>query len=219
MKKNEILETIERYNKRLEKYGISEQALGWGEKGRAKLRYNILLSQWNFDGTSVLDAGCGFGDLFDYMQQQGFRNFNYQGLDINNAFIEIAKKKHPAPATFMVKNFLDEELKMPVDFVLSSGIFNFKLDDNMDFINASFGKFNSLSKRGFAANFLSDKGTFKSEEMYYADPSEILDLAYQYSNNIVVRNDYMPFEFTVFVNKFSEVDGKITVYKEYAKYV
>lgn len=219
MKKNEILEAVNRYNQRLEQFGISEQALGWGEKGRAKLRYNILLSQWDFDNSSVLDAGCGFGDLFGYMVQKGCRNFKYLGLDINSAFIHIAKEKYRGSATFHVKNLLEQEGETSVDFILSSGVFNHKLEDNMGFISASFKKFNSLSTRGFAANFLSDKVTFRNDDMFYASPPEILTLAYQYSNNIVLRNDYMPFEFTVFVNKFAEIDGKLTVYKEFAKHV
>jgi len=218
MKKKEIQETIERYSKRLEQYGVSEMALGWGEKGRSKLRYEILLSQWNFDNSSVLDAGCGFGELLDYMLQKGITNFHYHGMDINNRFIHIAKAKYGDTARFSLKNMLEADEEDEADFILSSGVFNHKLDDNIGFIKATFEKFNSLCRKGFAVNFLSDKVSFRPEHTYHANPPEILALAYQYSNNVVLRNDYMPFEFTVFINKFSEIHPKLTVYQEFVKY-
>jgi hypothetical protein len=31
----------------------------------------------------------------------------------------------------------------------------------------------------------------------------------------VLKNDYMPYEFSIFVNKFSEVDQERTIYREY----
>jgi hypothetical protein len=68
-------------------------------------------------------------------------------------------------------------------------------------------------------NFLSNKVDYTSDGMYYSDPTWIMDLAYRYSNNIVLRNDYMPFEFTVFVNKFSTIDEKYTIYQEYRNYL
>ncbi len=218
MKKKEIRATIERYNKRLDQFGVSEQALGWGDKGRSKLRYEMLLSQWNFNQASVLDAGCGFGDLYDYMRRKGIINFRYHGMDINEGFIRVAKEKYGNTAVFSVKNMLEADEKDRVDFVLSSGAFNHQLDDNMGFINSALEKFNALSKLGFAANFLSDKVSYRKDDTYHADPSQILALAYQYSNNVVLRNDYMPFEFTVFVNKFSAINVKRTVYNEFVKY-
>jgi len=218
MNEKEIQHAIDRFNKRLEQFGISEQSLGWGTKGRARLRYEILMSQWDLNNSSVMDLGCGFGDMFEYMSDKGI-NTKYTGIDINPNFITIAKEKHGDKATFQEKNLLTEETTEQFDFVLSSGVFNHVLEDNMGFIKACFDKFDKISTKGFAANFLSDKVGFQYEYTFHASPAAILDLAYQYSNNVVLRNDYMPYEFTVFINKFAEVDEQTTVYKDFVKYV
>jgi len=218
MNKNEIRETIERYNSRLDQYGVCEQALGWGEKGRAKLRYEILLSRWDISGCSLLDFGCGFGDMFNYISAKGIPDVKYTGVDINNRFIEIAKQRHKR-AEFLCGEVQEFIFSPRFDFVFSSGVFNHALEDNMGFIKKSLDSFDRMSKRGFAVNFLSNKVDFQYDYTYHADPSEILKLAYNYSNNVVLRNDYMPFEFTIFVDKKAEVDDQYTVYKDYLNYV
>ena len=219
MDHKEIQDAISRYNKRLTEFGVSEQALGWGSKGRAKLRYEILLSQWDFNNSSVLDFGCGFGDMLAYIRSKGIEDVDYTGVDINPNFIAVAQDNYKDTATFHLKNLLEEETPEQHDFVLSSGVFNHSLSDNMGFIKKSFEQFNKISRKGFAMNFLSSKVAFQYDYTYHANPAEILDLAYQYSNNVVLRNDYMPFEFTIFVNKSAETDAQYTVYKDFVKYV
>lgn len=218
MNEKEIQHAIDRFNKRLEQFGISEQSLGWGTKGRARLRYEILTSQWDLNNSTVLDFGCGFGDLFDHITDKG-ASVKYTGIDINPNFITIAKEKHGDRATFYEKNLLTDGIDEEFDFVFSSGVFNHVLEDNEGFIKAAFEKFNKIAKKGFALNFLSDKVAFQYEYTYHVSPAFILDLAYKYSNNVVLRNDYMPYEFTIFINKFAELDEQYTVYKDFVKYV
>lgn len=211
MNPKEVEETIVRYNKRFDQFGYSQKALGW-EKERSNLRFHILTSMWNFKNTSILDFGCGFGDLYQFVQA-GKKNANilYTGIDINENLIAIGKQKF-SQAEFIAGDILKINFKKKFDFVLSSGVFNFKLKNNIQFIKNSFSKFNEISSKGFAVNFLSDKVDYKLEHTYHANPSEILDLAYKYSNNVILRNDYMPFEFTIFVQKDIEIDENKTVY-------
>jgi hypothetical protein len=43
----------------------------------------------------------------------------------------------------------------------------------------------------------------------------VLALGYRFSNRVVLRNDYMPFEFTIFVDKRSAFDPARAVYPEF----
>ena len=68
---------------------------------------------------------------------------------------------------------------------------------------------------GFAVNFLSDKVDYRLPHANHTDPAWVLALCYTFSNNIVLRNDYMPFEFTVFVDCDEPFDKKHAVYKRF----
>lgn len=217
MNEEDIKKIIEIYSNQLRQYGVSPKALGW-DKERANLRFEILCSQWNLNNTSILDFGCGFGDFYGFLNQKNITGCNYLGIDVNSRLIEIAKNLYPT-ATFKACNIFKESLKSKYDYIFASGVFNDKLNNNLTFIENVFQEFDAYSVKGFAANFLSDKVQYRHDHTFHVDPSYVLNLCYQYSNNIILRNDYMPFELTVFVNKNSKYDHELAVYNEFLKYV
>jgi SAM-dependent methyltransferase len=200
------------YSERLKKYGYSPRTLGW-PKGRHRLRYFILLSQWPLAGTEILDFGCGFGDMYAYCREQGL-DMDYEGMDINPDLIAEGLRQHPSARLF-VHDALRDGLTRDYDYVFSSGVHNTKLEDNWSFIEASFELFNRHARRGFAVNFLSDKVDYPLEHAYHANPGRIMELAYRFSNRVTLRNDYMPFEFTLFIDKNEAFDPEIAVYDEF----
>ena len=169
MDKEEINNAIQRYNNRLNEHGISENALGWGNKGRSNLRFSILCSDFEFENSVILDFGCGFGDLYNYIHENITTNFRYIGVDINEKFIEIAKSRDFKNADFYLVDenadvFLNS-LGINIDYVLSSGIFNFKLKDNISFIKSTLTLFNSISKKGLRLIFCHLKFLFKQKRI------------------------------------------------------
>lgn len=220
MNDNDKRRALARYDDRLSRYGDSPLTLGWGVKGRANLRFEILLSQWDFRGSSVIDFGCGFGDLLGYAETRKIDFLDYLGIDINGNLLKIAKQKYPG-GRFIETNILDEKIELNSDYLLSSGVFNHKVEDNYQFVNDAFIHFDRFAKKGFAVNFISNRidAPEPDDEIFYFAPERILEISYKYSNNIVMRNDYMPFEFTVFINKQSNVNKEFTVYEEFVPFV
>lgn len=193
----------ERYGKRFKEYGISPHSLGWN-KGKQNVRFDVLTSQNELTGKKILDIGCGFGDLYAYLSDQGTRPSSYTGIDIVPEFIDVAKQQHPqSNAEFFVGEFHSLDMKCDYDYVIASGIFNHKLTSNAnyEFIDATIRKALSVCKEGIAFDFLSDKVDFQLNHTFHSAPETILSLAYKYSRNIVLRNDYMPFEFALFIFK------------------
>lgn len=216
MKNEEINLIINRYNKRLNLYGHDPRTLGWPKK-RHFLRYEILLSQWDLNGKEVLDYGCGFGDMYEYAIKRGIKLI-YEGVDINEKLLIEGQKKYKNINLYKVGGELNQ-LNKSYDYILSSGVYNLKLSENWKNIESAFELFNKYSKFGFALNFLSNRVEYELEETYHSDPVKILDLAYKYSNRVILRNDYMPFDFTIFVDKRNEFDKSIAVYPDFLKFI
>ena len=217
MATNDFASLISLYTERMQKYGVCQEALGW-LKNRANLRFEILCSLWNLNHASILDVGCGFGDFYGFLRKRGVEGFSYLGVDINPALIDVAASLYP-DARFEVANIAEAHLPESFDYGFASGLFNDKLDDNAAFVRQSLDMLHARCRRGFAANFLSDRVDYFPEHTNHANPAVILDICYHYSNNIVLRNDYMPYEFTVFVNKSSRVDPRRLVYSEFLRYL
>jgi hypothetical protein len=209
MNQQDRLAAENRYNDRLLKYGYSEEALGW-TKNKNDMRFKALLSEWRADlnNASICDFGCGFGDLFGYLKSHTeLDSIQYCGIEINQKLVEIGREIYP-DAEFWVGDFVNEPFDRTFDFAFSSGVFNHKLSfqDEYDFISECLNKLNAISRKGYAVNFLSDKVDYKLEHTFHSNPGKILELVYQHSRHVVLRNDYMPFEFTVYVRKDIQID-------------
>lgn len=208
---------IERYSRRFAEHGYDPRTLGW-DKGKQEIRFRVLTSQYDFRGKRVLDIGCGFGDLNLGLQRRAGREYSYHGVDLVPALIARAKDLYPAGNTsFSCVDILSEDFTGTFDYAVASGLFNFTFNEigNYDFIEAVMSKALSLCRDGLAFDFLSDKVDFREAKAFYSSPEQILGMAYKYSRNVVLRNDYMPFEFAVFINKDSSFLPEDTIFNHY----
>jgi SAM-dependent methyltransferase len=205
-------EAVKRYEKRLDESGLSPQTLGWRSKRQQYVRFEILSEIDYLHKKSILDLGCGFGDLYDFLMEKGIE-VDYYGYDISPKFIALAKKKHPN-LNFEVKDILKDPVEKKFDYVVSSGIFNRKISSNEQFIRAIFKKSLELSNQGIAHNMLSSCVDYREAKLYYANPSEILSFCKTLSKRVALRHDYMPFEFTVYLYKEDEKDSE-NIFKNY----
>jgi SAM-dependent methyltransferase len=212
----EIRLVIDRYTQRLATFGPVPEALGW-TKNRHVLRYHVLLEPWHLTTERLLDFGCGFGDLFAYCREH-FPDVRYEGVDLNDALVAVGRERYPV-ATLTAGNPLRDGLKSRWDLIVASGVFNFKLGDTWAFVESVFDLFARHADKGFAANFLSDRVDFMLDHTFHADPARVLALAYRYSNRVMLRNDYMPFEFTVYIDLRRGFDRRHVVYPEFIPFV
>jgi SAM-dependent methyltransferase len=210
MKDFEQKEVISKYNERLKIHGDSSpKSLGW-DKGNQELRFEVFLKYWEIkENYSILDFGCGFGDFGHYLRNQNI-NCKYTGVDINKSLINVAKNKKLNNVNFHTIDFLKKGLGERYDLIFSSGVHNIKIDNNISFIEETFKNFYNNSKIGFAINFMSDNANIKYDENYYSNPTKILALAYKFSKRISLINNYMPYEFTIFIDKRDIFDKNTT---------
>lgn len=208
---------VDRYSKRYKQFGYSPKALGW-DKGKQDLRYHILFEEFNLENKSILDIGCGFGDANKIISQKT-KNYTYLGIDIVEDLINEARKvyKNRDNINFIIDDFLNTKLNNQFDIVVASGIFNFKLqkEDNYIFIESFMKKAFKLANEGFAFDFLSDKVDFQYEHTFHSSPLKILEMGYKLSKNIILKNHYMPFEFALVVFKDTSFTKEDTIFKRF----
>ncbi|MFW6222036.1 MAG: class I SAM-dependent methyltransferase [Bacteroidota bacterium] len=208
MKNITIIETdiVERYERRLEKFGYSPEALGWGKGGRQELRFSVLADEaLKNPQSSVLDVGCGFGDLCGYLMANGWQG-RYTGIDIVPGLIEIAKKRNPN-ASFVLGNVSNViDCVENHDYIISSGVFNAKIaDDNKAYIKFNMEKMFRKCNICLCVDFMSTWVDYQQEGSWHTDPVWILETARSLSRRLTLRIDYMPYEFSIFVYKNAEI--------------
>lgn len=211
--------TVEKYRKGYAEHGYSPKTLGW-DKGRQDIRFEVLLSFFEFRGKSILDIGCGFGDLNRILSRENGDSYQYLGVDLVGELIDEGRRHYRQEnIRFLNADFLEYPFKETFDIVVASGIFNHKFDsgENDLFVERVLKKAWSLCTEGFAFDFLSDKVDYRYDHTYHNNPERILGLAYGLSRNVSIRNDYMPFEFCLYVGKddsFDRADAVFNIHKK-----
>jgi SAM-dependent methyltransferase len=209
---------IDRYTTRYEKYGYDPRSLGW-ERENQEVRFEVLTSQYKLSNRNILDIGCGFGDLNNYLKNKE-SDYRYFGIDLVEPFIEEAKKLQTEEnVQFKKANILEFHPKELFDYAIASGIFNYQLSDglNYEYIEEVMHKTLDITKDGLAFDFLSDKVDFKDNKLFYNNSEKILNLALRFSRNIVLRSDYMPFEFSIFIFKDQSYNKKKLYFNNFNK--
>jgi SAM-dependent methyltransferase len=205
---------IERYTKNYEKYGYDPRALGW-RKGRQEIRFQMLTSISDVRNRSILDLGCGFGDFYDFLVRSGWKGI-YSGFEIVPVLAEVARERHP-DLDIRLLDVLEDESDEKFDFVLASGVFNARLcsESNEAYIERMLAKMHEMSEIGIAADFVSSYVDYRVEGTYYAEPEMVFKVCKKLSKRVVLRHDYLPYEFAVYVYKDDLVDTKKNVFRKF----
>jgi len=189
------------YTELYEKFGTHPASLGW-PKGRQDLRFQVMSEIGNIRNSKVLDVGCGFGDLLSYFKSKKIK-INYTGIDINNKFIEIAKSKH-IKTRFYVRDIEKTKFNEKFDWVFAIGTTN--RSGSHDYIENLLKEMFRISRKGIAMDFMSTYVDFRRKGSFHASPERVFKIAKKLSKRVVIRHDYLPFEFCIYIYKNNKLN-------------
>jgi SAM-dependent methyltransferase len=201
VKTEDRLDYVQRYEKRLEEFGYSPVTLGWGLHGRQEVRFSVLAeTALRLPESSVLDVGCGFCDLYDFLGQHGWRG-RYTGIDIVPGLLEIARQRHPGLDVRELDITDDSAPLKEYDFVISSGALNATLPSgsNEAHIEVALHKMYQHTRYATCVDFLSTYVDFQKPGAHHTDPCWAIATAKRLTRRVLLRHDYMPFEFSMFL--------------------
>ena len=174
----------------------SSTALGWRDRESQVIRFKALAEIAGLTNCSVLDAGCGYGDLFTFLDQL-YTNLTYTGIEqIPELFDEaVSRFTNQQQVNFIQGNF--NTFNIPVtDYVFASGSLNYKSTTN-NYIFKAILKLYESCRLGVAFNLLSH---IEPNGLLIAyDPGTIVKYCESLCNRVVIKNDYTDGDFTVFM--------------------
>ncbi|SEQ98847.1 Methyltransferase domain-containing protein [Nitrosomonas sp. Nm51] len=192
--------TIMHYHRhRVEQYrhGTAE-SLGWRSADNQKKRFEALADVGDLGGASVLDVGCGYGDLKACLDLR-YTDVDYIGIDQQPEFVREARARYAGyPRTqFFQTDFTTAELPQ-MDYVLASGALGYR-SNTSNYYADMIHKLYCIAKIAVAFNML-DKARFPRHDLLIGhDRDKILAYCRTLSSHVVMRNDYLADDFTVFM--------------------
>lgn len=188
-------EIVEHYESCLEKHGDSHLGVDWPNKEDAKTRYKVMveLFKWYSNHFSLLDYGCGTGHFLE----QPFYVPNYFGYDKSEKMIELCRKKFPK------RNFSSTDYPQS-DYVIMNGVFTEKrsitFGQMWTMVQEELKEVWQKTNKGLAFNVMSYHVDYEKDHLFHL-PLDLMAcfVTLNLSRNFVIRNDYLPFEYCVYI--------------------
>ncbi len=190
------------YNFHLKQFGDRPEALRWTPQGQIR-RYATLAeiaSPAQLRNATVLDYGCGTGDLYRFLKRRGIE-VQYTGLDMNPNFIDLARKKYPE-CEFRAGAVGEDGAVVEgfYDYIFICGVFNYLVPGVQEDLRESVTTLFRHCSRGLALNALSTHTPIKDPELNYTSPEEMVKFALEHlSPHIALRHDRVQNDFTLYI--------------------
>jgi len=178
--------------------------VAWRTRFDQELRFENLLEALD-DGDrsfSVLDVGCGLGDLHRYMRATG-RDGGYHGIDIVPEMIAGARKRHPE-ASFAVCDILNQDPGR-YDLVVCSGGLTVRTPDHDGFVRAMLERMVALADKAVAVNlqstraFASNPLAARDPDLFHVDPLAIYGVCRELCRWTALREDMLASDLTIYM--------------------
>lgn len=199
MSKTQSEITLNHYQKNFKKYGVDPKSLSWGSRGAAHQRFRQMWAEIDFNNKSVLDVGCGFGEMAKFLHKR-YEGVKYTGVDIVPEFIEQARADHPY-YDFEVRDFFSDPGEEKYDVVMASGTLNSQLgEQNMEFRKMAIKTMFAHAKKVCVFNMLGghpQPETPEGSNVWYADSLEVLEYCMSLTRRVILRANYHPTDFTI----------------------
>ncbi|MBB4265544.1 class I SAM-dependent methyltransferase [Roseospira visakhapatnamensis] len=193
--------TITHFSRLLSRHGQTHASLEWRSRESQERRFGVLREAGIRDGQSVLDVGCGTGDLLDWMRRHGVTPGDYLGLDITPAMVEHARARFPDHRFQQGCLLSGPDLpRESYDWVVASGIFAHRYERPEAYMRQMVEAMVARATCGVAVNSLSRKAPNAAQwTMFHADPEETLAWAKTIVPVAMLREDYDPHDFTLYL--------------------
>jgi SAM-dependent methyltransferase len=189
------------YEGLIQKYGHDPRACDYGRPESQEIKFRVLSEVMPLANTNLLDVGCGFADFAVYLQKR-FPGLTYAGVDLCASMVIEARRNHPE-LDLRIANILEASFDGTFDVVTANGIFYLLGEQAWPMMQKIIGRLYELATSAVAFNSLSLWTNKEEQEAgeYYADPIKVVDFCRQLTPRVVLRHDYHPRDFTIYMYK------------------
>lgn len=189
------------YARAIETHGPTFEATLWLNRQKQTDRFRVFTQMMNLAGRTIVDAGCGLGDLAAYLDLAGIHYARYLGLEAIPQMYDQARTRTLPRAHFFNTDFAQDEQcfdklakSEKFDVAVFSGSLNtFDEGDARAIVGRAFA---ALPPGGCVMfNFLSTRHwKTHAPDPYPArrfDPVKMVEFALGQTPLVVMRQDYM----------------------------
>ena len=177
------------------------QVLDWASAQSQLARFQIFARNVPLQDKSLLDVGCGLGDLLTYLESLGLR-VRYTGVDLLEKMVQAASRNHPGHDFIQGDIFQAHPFKPETfDVVFCSGAFNLNLGNNEQFLPSAVATMLELAREYAVFNLLHSRAASQEQTYFYYHPDQVREMLRDCPCEVRIIDDYLHNDFTVICKK------------------
>ncbi len=178
------------YNGVLAEYGDTAKGLHFNSDSSQQIRFRVLreLLPERLARLTILDVGCGFGDLLRYFQEADDPPRQYIGMDLHERMVEVARER--TGAQIIHGDVLTDPLPAADWYVCSGSLNNFTRDETKRAVERCY----KAAGAGLVFNLL--RGNDWSDTFNYRQPAEVEGWAEALGAEVTIVDGYLFRDFT-----------------------
>lgn len=178
------------YLSSIHKHGLNAQGVHWISKETQELRFKMISNMLPNKINTLVDAGCGFGDFYTYLQTTNLELNKYIGIDSIHKMCSIASKNTQQE---IILSDITKDTIPHAEYYVCSGAMN--ILNNFEthlFIRNCF----NASTKAFIFNIL--HGDKQSKIYNYLTKEHVLSIANKLQvPRVEIQDNYMQNDVTV----------------------
>ena len=184
------------------KHGDSHSSVQYSSKESQYKRFEELIKIGNIENSTILDYGCGLGDLYSYLREKKFDGCKYTGVDLVPDFVKACTDKYHMCRFYTPNDWPTQTL---YEYAFVSGVFNNIRDDAKSFWMETIKYLFSRTTKGLAFNMMSKYVDYEADDLFYVWPEDVFNYCKTLTPYITINNAYSidkdkpPFEFAVYI--------------------
>jgi cyclopropane fatty-acyl-phospholipid synthase-like methyltransferase len=147
------------YEQLLKQHGKSSQALAERADDKDYQFYQHLFQGLDLPARlSVLDIGCGMGDLIDFLQSRQLPIGSYLGIDLVEQFVDLCRREYLPPCRFERANFINPSFapREKFNLIVNMGVMVSRVFKYEEYVEYSIEKMLALSSGHILFNVITE---------------------------------------------------------------
>ncbi|MEH6446252.1 MAG: class I SAM-dependent methyltransferase [Oceanospirillaceae bacterium] len=177
---------------------------GWYSFDSQQVRFQTLCQPLELAGKSVLDLGCGYGDLKHYLDEitraqlsANHRIASYLGIDQQSAFVKAARARFVNSANTEFINADFSNICLPnVDVIIVSGSLNY-FSRELNYLYKLIAVMYESTQHAVAFNLLDSRYFTSGKTLVAYNPHEVLNFCLSICPNSQLFDNYAQNDFTI----------------------
>jgi len=193
---------IKRHAHSFHQHGYAPNALFWSSRGIQKIRFKALAEIGIKENDSLLDVGCGFGDLYGWLKAHSL-HLNYTGIDLSQDILNKGMELNPNLNLLHGEIFDFDWPDAAFNWVFLSGTLNWNLHDDGKYAQQMIQHMFELCSKGVAFNMLNQQHVDHQAmgDLIAYNAQNTFNFCQNISSNCQIRSDYLENDFTIYMKK------------------